>query len=210
MMVLWLLGGIVVVTVAFFLPGQYAELWSQINSAGLAGALYVLALVAYTTRTPFPKKQRVVAWICTAVLGGAIVVWWTGMDSTSHWQRDRLHEIRVVTSRGVIQGVVPRTLIQSLELYHKQGSKKKETLGQIFRKLNPQALPGSNIHVATFPNDSLSVVVQVLENDRVTLVAHEAYVPGRKAEFINIDGRLGRVQERFTLTEKGVSHESEN
>ena len=210
MMILWLLGGIVIVTVAFFLPGQNAELWSQINSAGLAGALYILALVVFTTRTPFPKKQRIVAWICTAVLGGAMMVWWTGMDSTSHWQRDRLREIRGVISRGVIQGVVPRTLIQSLEFYHKQGSKKKETLGQIFRKLNPQDLPGSNVYVATSPSDSLSVIVQTLESDRVILVAQEAYVPGRNAEFINYDGRLGRVQERFTLTEKGVSHESEN
>lgn len=210
MMILWLLGGIVVVSVAFFLPGQSTQMWPQINYAGIAGALYIVALVAYTTRNPFPKKQRFIAWSCTIILGGAVAVWWMGMDSTTHWQRERLREIRTVISRGVIQGTVPQTMVQSLEIYHKQGTKKKENLGQIFRRLTPLATQGANIHLPLSIDDSLSVFVQTLENDRVMLVAQEAYVPGRSAGFKNYDGRIGRIQERFTLTEKGVSHESEN
>lgn len=207
----WLIAGTVLLAAAFFLPGTSTEHWANLNMAGIIAIVYLLALLFYTLREPIRNKTRIVAWVVSLVVLASLATMWTGMDATTHWQKDQLLKIKQVISRGIIvSDVAFEKLIRTLEAYYAQGLKKKETLGQVFRRLNPEAAVGTNIHKPQWEHDSLSVFVQTLNDSMVVLVAQEAHVAGRNPSFSNYNGRTGMVQETFILTPTGIRHEPEN
>jgi hypothetical protein len=210
MIVVWLLVGIVAVSVAFFIPPNSPELWPALNAAAIPVIVYILALAFYTLRSPITRKARIIAWVSILLVGGASYTSWTGMNKQSHWQHDKLLQIHAVIYRGVLQARVPENHLKTLEAYHSQGSRKKETLAQVFQRLNEGAAVGTNIYKPEMPNDSLSIVVQSLSENQVVLLGLHAYSKGRNPEFKNYGGRTGMIQEKYTLTEKGIVYESEN
>lgn len=209
MVFLWLICGFILVSAAFFLPGSEAEVWPNLNYAGIAAILYILALVAYTMRKPFGRKAQIAVWATTVVTLGALGMHWTGMDTMSHWQKQTLLDIRATIGRGIIQAEVPDTLLSLLDAFHHQKGK-KATLQQIFLGKSSGIKVGDNIHKPNDVGDSLRVYVSFLSDTLIALTAQEAFAKGRDASFRNFDGRTGMVQERFTLSAKGVKHESEN
>jgi len=209
MLLLWLICGFVLVSVAFFIPGDQAEVWPNLNSAGIAAFLYLLALVGYTMRKPFGRKAQITVWAATLVTLGALGMHWTGMDSMSHWQQKTLLSIREVIGRGIIRAEVPESLLTVLDTFHHQKGK-KATLQQVFMNQYPGTKVGDNIHKPNHETDSLRVYVSSLSDTLIAVTAQEMYVKGRERSFKNFNERVGMVQERFTLTAKGVRHESEN
>jgi len=210
MILLWLLLGICVVTAAFFIPGNPPEVWPNLNAAGIAALLYIIALIIYTARKPFSRKAQIIVGCCSAVFLGGLAVHWTGMDETTHWQKQTLLKIREIISRGIVQAEVPDSLMEVLDEFHHQPKAEKATLAQIFRKHFPNAEVGSNIRKLQSEGDSLFVFVSALSDTHIVLIAQETFVKGRAATFKNLNGKTGMVQERFTLTAKGMHYESEN
>ena len=211
MIIVWLLAGIAAVSVAFFIPSQSSELWPAINVAAIPVVVYLLALAFYTLRSPITRKGRIIGWIAVVLVGGATSVSWTTMDALSHYQHDKLLQIHSVIVRGILLAYAPKAELKALEAYHNQGSKKKESLSQVFQRLNGGAKTGTNIHKPEYEGDTtLSIVVQSLSDNEVVLVGSHSFGRGRKADFRNVNGGVGLIQERFTLTEKGVTYESEN
>jgi hypothetical protein len=210
MIIVWLLGGIVAVSVAFFIPPNSPELWPALNAAAIPVIVYILALAFYTLRSPITRKARVIAWVSILLVGGASSTSWSEMNKLSHWQHNKLLEIHSVIVRGIMHAYAPTNHLKTLEAYHRQGSRKKETLAQVFQRLNEGAAVGTNVYKPDNPGDSLSIVVQSLSDNQIVLLGLHAYCRGRNAEFKNHDGRTGMIQEKYTLTEKGISYESEN
>jgi len=210
MIIIWLLGGIAAVTIAFFIPSNSPELWPALNAAAIPVVLYLAALAFYTLRPPITKKARIIAWVSIILVGGATISHWTGMKAQSHWQHDQLLKIHSVIIRGILNAYGPRSELDALAEYHQQGSKKKETLGHIFQRKNNNATIGSNVHKAEFAQDSISIVVQSVSDNEVVLIGSHPFGKGRNPEFKNLNGKMGLIEERFTLTEKGVTYESEN
>ena len=210
MIIVWLLAGIAAVSVAFFIPANSPELWPSLNAAAIPMVLYILALAFYTLRSPITRKARIIAWVSIFLVGGATYTMWSEMNSLSHYQHNKLLQIHSVIIRGILLARVPTIQLITLEAYHSQGSKKKETLAQVFQRLNDGAADGANIYKPESPGDSLSIVVQSLSENQVVLLGLHAYSKGRNPEFKNYSGRTGLVQEKYTLTEKGIAHESEN
>lgn len=210
MIVLWLVAGIVAVTIAFFLPGNSPELWPGLNAAAIPLIVYLLALPIYTLRTPITFKARIIVWVAVLLVGAADFWSWTGMDRQSHWQHDQLLRINQVIVRGIMQAQIPDPLLKTLETYHRQGAKKKESLAKVFQRLNDGATVGTDIHKPDFPSDNLRYVVQSLSDNQIVITGLHAFCAGRKPDFKNYSGRTGLVQEKYMLTEKGVTYESEN
>jgi hypothetical protein len=210
MIIIWLLSGIAVVSLAFFIPPNSPELWPSLNMAAIPIVLYLLALGLYTLRSPITLKARIIAWVSILLVGAAMGFSWTGMEDQSHWQHNQLLKIHSVITRGILLSTVPPYELNALQEYHKQGSKKKESLGQIFQRQNNGASTGTNIYKAEIPMDSTSIVIKSLADNEVVLLGLHAYSKGRNPEFKNYNGKTGRVQERYTLTEKGIVYESEN
>jgi hypothetical protein len=209
MILLWLLGGIVLVTVAYFLPGQSPELWPSLNAAGIAVLVYLIALVAYLVRQPFSTRTRVTVWASVILVCASIGSWWTGMDYTSHWQKETLLKIRGVIGRGILQATIPDTLMTVMKTYYEQGTKNKKSLGQVFKDRYPGVAEGQQFPPSEFDMDRL-LFAATIASDTVVLIGEDRVANGRKADFKNHDGKTGRIQSRGTLTVKGLSYESEN
>ena len=210
MLIIWLLGGIAAVTLAFFIPPNSPELWPALNAAAIPVVIYILALAFYTLRSPITRKARIISWIAIVVVGGAVYSHWTGMSAQTHWQHDQLLRIQAVIVRGIIKANAPRYEANALAAYYQQHGKRKETLGQVFQRLNNGARVGMNLYKQESPADSISIVVRSLSDNEVVLLGIHPYSRGRSPDFANYNGRKGMIQERFTLTEKGVTYESEN
>jgi hypothetical protein len=210
MIIIWLLSGIAAVTLAFFIPPNSPELWPSLNVAMIPAVLYILALGFFTLRSPITLKARIIAWVSIALVGIATYVSWTGMDAQSHWQHNQLLKIQTVITRGALLSVAPPLELNTLKEYHKQGSKKKESLGQIFQRQNNGVTVGANLYKAFNTGDSTSIVIKSLSDNEVVLLGLHPFSRGRNPDFKNYNGNVGMVQELFTLTEKGIVYESEN
>jgi hypothetical protein len=206
----WIVAGVIVVSLAFLLTPRSTELWPALNVAGIVAAVYLITLLFYVLKKPLSMKLRASVGIVAAVVIGCSAFTWTRMEDQTHWQAAKVMEIRGRIGRGIMLYEMPSPLLKTLEAYHQQGPKKKKTLGDVFRGFYSGAAVGSNIYKPQWEGDRLTIIVETLEPDRIALVSQETYVKGRDPSFRNLDGRIGMVQEKFILTERGITHVSEN
>ena len=209
-LLLWLVGGIILVSIAFLIPPRSTELWPQFYAGGIAAIIYLIALFIYAVRKPVSTRARVIAIVCFVITLGALVFSSIQMDKNANWQKDKLMQIRCIIGRGIIMHKIPQPLLKTLQVFHQQGSIKKETLAQVFQQLYDNASVGSNINKPEYEGDTLKIFVKILEPDRVVLVSQETYVKGRNPQFNNYNGQKGMIQEKCILTSKGIKYESEN
>lgn len=206
----WITAGVIVISAAFFLTPQSIELWPAVNAAGVAAVIYLAALLLYVLRNPIPMRSKFLVGILAVFVLSCSAFAGTRMYERSHWQADLLMKIRAVIGRGIRIAYMPQPLLKTLDAYYQQGVKKKQTLADEFRKIHPGATVGSNVYRPVGDWDKTSILVETLEPDRIVLVSQETYVPGRDPNFKNYDGKTGMVQEKFILTERGITHVSEN
>jgi hypothetical protein len=207
---LWIVAGVILVSAAFFLAPQSIELWPALNAAGIAAALYLAALLFYVLRKPLPGRPRIVVGIVAVVVISSAVFSWTRMQDQTQWQANQLMKIRAVIGRGVKVTEIAHPLLKSLDAYHLQGTRKANTLADEFRKMYPGVVAGSNIFKPRWEGDDMTIMVETLDPDRIVLLSQETFVKGRDPQFKNYDGKTGMIQEKFVLTEKGITHVSEN
>jgi hypothetical protein len=207
---LWIVGGVIIVSLAFLLTPPSTELWPSLNAAGIAGGWYLVAMITYALRKPLETRIRI--WIGIAVIlflaVGAFT--WVRAQEQGEWQAETLMKIRGLIGRGVMRYDMSGSALITLDKFYQQGRSKKESLSDIFLKQHTGAAAGKNIHKPEWEGDQRQVVVAKLEPAAIELVAQETYVNGRDPQFRNYNGQFGMIQEKFILTEKGITHVSEN
>jgi hypothetical protein len=207
--ILWIVAGVIVVSAAFFLPSG-GDVWTSLDAAGVAAALYLVALVAFATRYPFPRWSRAAAWFLFLLTGAGVFTCWREAEGRARMQVKGFREIRGSISRSVMVDVMPSMLLKVMNAYYAEPADRRQSLGEIFRETYPSANPGVNMHVPFSSEDSLMVSVSSLSDTAISLVGQEAYVPGRDPAFKNSNGKNGMVQARAVLTKEGVRYEAEN
>jgi hypothetical protein len=207
---LWIIIGVVAIAIGFFLAPQSVEIWPSLDTAGIIAAVYSLALIIYTLRSPVPVKHRIIVGVICLFYAASIATHWIGTKNTTSWQQSRLQEIHSIIQRGIIKSECPQRLLAVLEKYHNQGKVKKVTLGNLFVQTYPGTAVGSNIYKPYMASDSMRLFITQLNDSMITITASHAFSKGRNPDFASYWGRKGTVQERFILTSKGVSHESDN
>jgi len=207
---LWIVAGVVVVSAAFLLAPRSAELWTAINYGGVAAVLYLTALLIYALRKPLVAKHRLWMGVCAFIVIGLTSFTWMRMESQVHWQAETLMHIRGVIGRGVMRYEMSSVMLKTLDEFYKDGFHTKESLANVFRRQNPGVVVGTNIRKPNWDGDALQVIVTRLEPDLIEIVSQETYVPGRDPQFKNRNGRLGMIQEKLVLTNRGMTHVIEN
>ncbi len=207
---IWIAAGVILVSATFFLTPQTTELWPPINAAGIVAAVYLIALLSYVLRKPLATRPRIAVGVVAAVVMGCTAFSWTKMYDQSHWQASQLMRIRGVIGRGMRTTELSQPLLKAFDSYYLQGAKKANTLADEFRKMYPGATAGANIFKPRWEGDDMTIMVETLEPDRIVLVSQETFVKGRDPGFKNYNGQNGMLQEKFILTERGLSHVSEN
>ena len=103
MMIVWLLVGIIAVSLAYLLPSEGLDPWIPLNAAGVLALAYLAALMAVTTRRPFPRRSKALSWVVFLIVGGAIAFAWTGFDAQAHFQAQQLSQIRQRIARNAFE-----------------------------------------------------------------------------------------------------------
>lgn len=206
-MLLWILTGVVIVSAAFLVVPHSADPWHSLNAAGLAAGLYLLALTLSIVRKPIRLVTRIVVGFLAFLFIGGTAFLWLRMQSSVVDQFQSRQKQSAMSVRGAMISEMSATLLKTLEAYHQQGGRKKETLRDTFQRLNGSA---SESTIIIHPPYRGKVVVVTLKPDRIVLVGEYTGHQGRNAEFKNVDGSKGMIQERLILTEKGMIHESDN
>jgi hypothetical protein len=209
-MLVFMVAGVIFVYAAFTIPPKSYELWPALNAGGIAAGIYLVALLSYVLRKPLSTKHRRLAGVIGMIALGAVAFTWVRSEEQTCWQANKLIQIRAVIGRGIYAATIPHYLLPTLEEFHRQKAMTKESLGTIFRRLHNNAEVGTNTYLPAYPNDKNQVFVKTLEPDTIILVGQETYAKGRNLQFKNFDGKIGMVQEEYTLTKKGLTHESEN
>ena len=208
---LWIVGGVIVVSAVFLVTPPSPELWPALNAAGIAGAFYLLAMTAYALREPLITRLRVWVGLAVVIILALGAFTWTRMQQETEWQAETIMKVRGTIGRGVMRyGIMSTTAINTLYDFYRQRGAKKESLADVFRRRYEGAAPGLNIHKPEWDGDVRQVIVARLEPGLIELVSHETYVKGRDPLFRNYNGQFGMMQERGTLTEKGIVYVSEN
>ncbi|MGB2867733.1 MAG: NADH-quinone oxidoreductase subunit J [Bacteroidota bacterium] len=214
MILLWLIVGCVLVSVAFFLPGHSPDLWPNLNAAGIATIVYLAAiLVMFVRRKDLTVRRRAIASIIAVVGIAGGVFAWTHMNYQTEWQRQQLGKIGTVIGRGIYTAYVTDSLLVVLEDYHHQKGKARMTLAQIYRKRYPPGKPGDTwssmapTGMANPPND---VFLAAISDTQIVVVARHPWFRGKDASFATYNGPKGTIQIRATLTEKGLQYDTEN
>ncbi len=209
-MLLFIVAGVIFVYAAFTIPSKSRELWPSLNAGGIAAGIYLVGLLVYVLRKPLSSKNRLIAGVIGCLALCAVALTWNRNEVRTRWQADLLMRIRTTIGRSVFSTSVPEYLLKTLDAFYQQRTQNKDHLGDVFRRLNKNATVGANIHVPQFPEDPQRIFIITCDPDRIVLVGQETYVKGRDPSFRNYDGKIGMVQERYTLIEKGIIHESEN
>jgi len=207
---LWIVGGVIIVTLVFLLTPSSMDLWPSLNAAGIAGVVYLIAMMTYALRKPM--EMRVRAWIGIAaifvlVLGGFT---WVRMQQESEFHAETLIKVRGIIGRGIMLYGLREPPVKTLDEFYRQRGSRKESLADIFRKQNSGAAVGTNIHKPEWEGDQSQVIVAKLEPAMIELLSQETYVKGRDPQFKNHNGQVGMIQEKVILTEKGITYVSEN
>ena len=208
---LWIVCGVIVVSTVFLLAPPSPELWPALNAAGIAGAAYLFAMTAYALRKPLRTSLRVWVGVAAIVILALGAFTWMRAQQQAEWQAETLMKIRGVIGRGVMRlDMMSTAAIRTLDEFYRQHGAQKESLADVFRRLHEGAAPGLNIHKPDWEGDVRQVIVAKLEPSLIELVSQETYVKGRDPLFKNYNGQFGMMQEKVSLTEKGIVHVSEN
>ena len=203
---LWIVAGVILVSAPFFLTPQSTELWPALNAAGIAASIYVVAFLVYVLRKPLPTRTRLIVGLLAAFVLVCTAFTWTKMQEESEWLAKKLKDVREMIGRGIMISSIPPPLLKTLDAYHRQGARKTRSLADEFRELQGDVKVGSNIYKPQYGYDEMKIIVETLEPDRVVLVSQETFVKGRDPAFRNYDGKTGMVQEKYILTERGLTH----
>lgn len=207
---LWIVVGVLFVSLAFLLTPSSPELWPSLNAAGIAGALYLIVMLTYALRKPLEMRARVWIGIAAIVVLALGAFTWVRMQDQTEWQAETMIRIRGVIGRGVMRHYMSGASLKTLGEFYQQRGSKKESLADVFRKQNSGVSVGANIHKPEWEGDKWQVIVTKLEPAAIELLSQETFVKGRDLQFKNHNGQLGMIQEKFILTEKGITYVSEN
>ena len=204
----WLIGGIVITTLTFFLSIDNINLWKSLNASAIVALAYCIVLIIFNIKL-FPLKRKIVL-IAVFVIGVFFVFKsWSLAYEQSTWQKETLLRIRGSISRGVLNVSLNNAMLHVLSNYHSQADKNKKSLKEIYKDL----IKTDTDFVKTLKlsqEDSPLIYNKVLSDTELVFIGQEMFVKGRNPDFANYTGKKGMVQVRATLTSKGVKYESEN
>lgn len=203
---LWILGGIATVTVTFLAVSDPLDPWPGLRGGAIAGGLYVLAMVIFTTRPPLSRRARISGVVLVLLFTASAAIYSTSLEGTSRWQKDELLQIRARLSRQMLASEMMNVLTRSLEEYYRQPARTAS-----FQKAFEQVLPGAVVgEVVLRPEQNEHVVLVAISEEQIVLVGQSSLGTGWDPTFVNIDGSTGLPQVRAVMTKKGGSYGTEN
>jgi len=209
MSIVWIVIGLIMAAVPFWFFSVPMDPWSGVNAGALGAGLFtVIFLVAILRHPVFSRNVRILTCIMFIIIAGSISISWKAGYDQSHYQRQRLGEIRTVIGEGILKSYSTQAALKTLRAYYLQKPARKTPIGTLFLQVNKEWIKNGLL----FDEDPRYHITYLTDQtpSGITLVSVDSVARGRDDKFKNADGQTGRLQMRVTLTEKGVRHERDN
>ncbi len=215
---LWIAGGILFVTLAFFIPAQEGSIWPSLIAGGVAALVYLTALSVYGIRKIESSGKRKLV-TSTLVL---LVIFSIASASISYEgskrQTELLPEIRTTIETGMAETYIKEYLLKTMRTYYKEGEFGVDSsLGDIFHAKFDSLIAEDRLLLYngkdTYSEDEetqMKIFLHTVKADSVVLVAESAYKDGIESEFENYSGAQGMYQTKGILTKEGIRYERAN
>jgi len=186
-----------------------------VNAAGAVALIYLVVLVTTATKPPFPKKFRVWIMAVAFVSIACVATSWLTQFYQSHWQRTMLLTIRNTISHNWMADTLTTRSLQTLEAYHNRPQSSKESLADVFHRLNPGSSPGTTVMDTFFSDEGRKIVealthVESAADSEVVLLGRDELSPKQDSIFAVLGMKVGKPVARLRLTARGVKYEFEN
>ena len=206
---LWMAGGILVVSAAFFIPGQSGGIWPSVWWSSLAAGGYLLLMVIFWVPQVTSKSRRWIVGgtlVVLAVCATASLVLWQYM---SNWQRALLPEIRTTIEKGTAMRLISQPLVRTLgDYYRPEPAGSQADMDLLFRKRYGTSIADDNrLEFGKFDeNYTLQLYLAHSDADSLVIVGESEYIEGRDHLFRNHSGKTGLYQVLGILTKEGVHY----
>ncbi|MDZ7716855.1 MAG: hypothetical protein U5J95_11645 [Balneolaceae bacterium] len=208
---LWILGGALLATGAFFIPEQSGSMWPSLFLSSSAVLIYLAAFCfVWLKKIQSATKRKAIGW----TLG--ILVVFSGISAaisyeSSQRQKETLVTIRSTIETGIIQNYVNEPLLKTLRA-HAQGSGDSNDFGKLFRAEYDSLITEEGMLAYDKDRDDNTVFVYMAKAsaDSLVLIGESAYLKGESSDFKNHSGETGRYQVKGILTSGGIDYERAN
>jgi hypothetical protein len=207
----WIVGGVLLTTIAFFIPEQSGSMWPSVISSSIAALLYIIAFsIVWLPKIESQTKRRAIA-----VTFGVLIVFSAASATISYEgsvrQLELLPDIRTTIETSIAESFIKEPLLETLRIYH-SSEEKGRSLGKLFTMKYDSLITEDSVFTYGSRNDDQTFFLYVDEanKDSVILVGESSYVDGEDADFTNFSGVTGRYQVRGILTSQGVDYERQN
>ncbi len=208
---LWMVGGIVLVGGAFFIPEQSGSMWPSVIWSSIAAAVYLLVFAyRWLDEITSGLKRRTIAVMLGVLIVGCGVFAVINYEQ-SVYQEQLLMQIRNNIEQDVAHIYINKPLHKTFRAYH-TSDKDKPNMGQLFAADYDSLVTnqGEFLYADTQDDESLQIYLSKAGPDSVVLIAESKVADARNADFQNFSGASGLWQVRGILTSKGVDYEREN
>jgi len=209
-MVKWILGGTMLIAAAVFLLAKTGNIWIVAYITFALAFIFVLISAAYFSKTPITKKVKTITFVSLIfyfLIGASTFI---SANMRTEWQKSQLLKVKnyIVDSQFKIQ--IHQKLLEVFRSYKLQDENSHKTIGQLFDSLMYIDSLGLTRTEEIAGKDSAVYYISKLNDDEVVYLALSQKTKGADANFLNFDGRKGRVQVKGILSGKGIEYVTEN
>lgn len=215
---IWLAGGLLFVTLAFFIPEQRGSMWPSLVLSGSAAILYLILFAWFWLgKIKSSTKRQVVGWTLAVLLVFSIASAWTSYEGSKR-QTALLPEIRTTIDSGIAESYIKKHLLVTMRAHFMEDKiGANSSLGEIFQAKFDSLITKDRLLLYegkdTYSEDDktrMKIFVHTVKNDSIILVAESGYEDGRKSEYVNYSGATGMYQTKGLLTKEGMHYERTN
>lgn len=209
---LWIIGGVAVVTGAFFIPEQSGSMWPSVILSSIAAVIYIVVFsFVWLKKIESPVKRKAIGWTMTVLVVFSFISAAISYEGSNR-QTELLPEIRTTIETSIAEVYIKESLLKTLRAYHLEQESDGITLGSIFKSSYDSLITRDSIfsHSDLEDDATLTIYVSQISSDSVSLIAESEYIDGRDPEFQNFSGNTGQYQSKGILTKKGVHYERTN
>lgn len=209
MPIVWLIVGALMVVVPFFLFDTPMDPWPSVTAGAIGAALFIIvAFFSIVKRTPFSKRTKIISTLLFLTAFTLSSVSFNTMCKMTNYQRELLGKIRTTIGEGILQSNTSLAMLPPFREYYQQKHPGRMSIGKLFLTMNKDRIQNGNYK---FQDDQVTLAfLKDVSDSGVTLIMVDTVARGQNPDFSNIDGQIGRLQSRASLTKRGVRYEREN
>lgn len=208
---LWVMSGILLSVVAFFIPAQSGSMWPSLFLSGVVAFLYLITFsIVWLKKIESQTKRRAVGMVFAV-----LIVFSIASAAISYIDGIRfgktLSSIRKTIDSSEAEIYIRKPLLKTMKSYYSSDQTNKD-IGQLFRARYDSLITDDGVF--KYGDDknqkSLSLYLAKADTNQVVLVGEATFIEGKNADFTNFSDDKGRYQVKGILTSKGVRYERQN